>query len=162
MKHNYLKAQLVRCEDADLSQVLSWFSDARSVLYWGGPDLSFPLQLPRFKSESKFHKSHSYVLRSAEHLLAFGQLYNRLDRIHLGRLVVAPEHRGQGVGDELINCLIKQGRQLLGVEDASLFVLNDNLPAMSLYQRLGFVETPYPKPIPLENCIYMVRTALTD
>lgn len=162
MQASHHEAHLVSCDDADLSQVLSWFSDARSVLYWGGPDLSFPLQLSRFKSESKFHKSQSFVMCSGRQLLAFGQLYNRLDRIHLGRLVVAPEHRGQGVGQLLINRLIEQGRQLLGVEDASLFVLNDNVPAMKLYQRLGFIETPYPKPIPLDNCIYMIRTAQAE
>ena len=162
MPHNPDEARLLNCGDADLNQVLSWFSDARSVFYWGGPDLSFPLQTARFKRESKYHKSHSFVLRSADQLLAFGQLYNRLDRIHLGRLVVAPEHRGQGVGDVLISQLIEQGRQLLGLQDASLFVLNDNLPAMSLYQRLGFVETPYPKPIPLDKCIYMIKPAQTD
>lgn len=152
-------AGLVACDEADLARVLGWFSDARSVFYWGGPDLSYPLETARFKDESRFHKSHSYVLRNAAQLLAFGQLYNRLDRIHLGRLVVAPDHRGQGVGEVLINQLISQGRQLLGVAEASLFVLSDNAHAMKLYQRMGFVETPYPKPIPLANCLYMIKPA---
>jgi len=148
--------------DQQLKQVLSWFTTPRELLYWGGPDLTFPPEIQRFKTESRFAKSQSFVLCDGAQLLAFGQLYNRLNRIHLGRLVVAPEHRGRGVGEVLIRQLIEQGRQLLGLQDASLFVLSDNVPAMKLYQRLGFVKTLYPKPIPLENCLFMIKTDQSD
>jgi ribosomal protein S18 acetylase RimI-like enzyme len=148
---------LVSCNDPQLEQVLSWFSDAREVFYWGGPDISFPLELQCFKSQAKWHKNHSWVLLCGTETVAFGQIYLRLERCHLGRLVVAPEHRGKGLGAELIERLIQAGQELLGCSEASLFVLTDNQPAMHLYRRLGFTETTYPKPIPLANCCYMIR-----
>ncbi|MFC3194486.1 GNAT family N-acetyltransferase [Marinicella sediminis] len=152
-----MQRRLIVCNDEDLRQVFKWFTDAGEVLKWGGPDLTFPLELDRFKKESKHHKSQSFVLSSGSELLAFGQFYNRLERIHLGRLVVAPVFRGQRLGEHLIEALIDKGKVTLGLSDAALFVLSDNLPAMRLYRRLGFTEQPYPKPIPLANCIYMIR-----
>ncbi len=146
---------LSQCTDQDLVGVFRWFNSEKSVFYWGGPDLSYPLQIKRFKTESKFHKSHSYVLKEGRKLLAFGQFYNRLDHCHLGRLVVSPQCRGQGVGRHLINALVEEGQMVLNVSKTSLFVLADNKPAMKLYKKLGFKESPYPKKIPLDNCLYM-------
>ncbi|WP_223789586.1 GNAT family N-acetyltransferase [Marinicella meishanensis] len=147
----------VAATNADLQQVLGWFASARDLLYWGGPDLTFPPELNRFKQQSKYHKSHSHVLRLGHEVVAFGQFYNRLERCHLGRLAVSPKHRGQRLGEQLIEQLLRQGHQQLNLAEASLFVLNDNRPAMRLYRRMGFVERPYPKPIPLPNCVYMIR-----
>lgn len=149
--------QLVKCTNQDLIGVFRWFKSEQAVFYWAGPDITYPLQLKRFKTESKFSKSHSYVLKRDRQLLAFGQIYNRLNHCHLGRLVVSPKHRSQGVGKYLIEALILEGQQLLQLSNASLFVLADNKPAMHLYQKLGFVQAKYPKTIPLKNCLYMTR-----
>lgn len=154
--------KLTPCTDQDLVGVFRWFNSEKSVFYWGGPDLSYPLQIKRFKTESKFHKSHSYVLKQGRQLLAFGQFYNRLDHCHLGRLVVSPQFRGQGVGGHLINALIDEGTMVLNVSKTSLFVLADNNSAMKLYKKLGFTEAQYPKKIPLNNCLYMTYQEKMD
>jgi ribosomal protein S18 acetylase RimI-like enzyme len=49
-----------------------------------------------------------------------------------------PEHRGQGIGGELIRALIKECGELGAV--LKLQVLNTN-PAQRLYTRLGFIKT---------------------
>src|SRR5580765_8368868 len=49
-----------------------------------------------------------------------------------------PEHRGQGIGGELIRALIKECGELGAV--LKLQVLNAN-PAQRLYTRLGFIKT---------------------
>jgi ribosomal protein S18 acetylase RimI-like enzyme len=49
-----------------------------------------------------------------------------------------PEHRGQGIGGELIRALIKECGELGAV--LKLQVLNTN-PAKRLYTRLGFIKT---------------------
>jgi ribosomal protein S18 acetylase RimI-like enzyme len=49
-----------------------------------------------------------------------------------------PEHRGQGVGSELISALIEQCSQTGAV--LKLQVLQNN-PALRLYERLGFLRT---------------------
>ncbi len=151
------RPQLHPVSDADLQVVLSWFSSAKQVFYWGGPELSFPMTLVSFKQQSKFYKSHSYVLKADGQLLAFGQFYNRLGRCHLGRLVVAPEARGQGVGELLVKQLNQKGAEVLGLSSGSLFVLDDNEPAMRLYTKLGYKEAEYPKTIPIKSCLYLIK-----
>ncbi len=153
----FSKYQLHRVSDDDLNIVLSWFNNAREVFYWGGPDISYPMTLASFKQQSKFAKSHSYVLKSGDQIVAFGQFYNRLGRCHLGRLVVAPDSRGQGVGAHLIAHLNDEGKRLLGLNTGSLFVLEDNQPALRLYEKLGYQKTQYPTEIPIKSCLYMVK-----
>lgn len=154
--------QLIACTNQDLIGVFRWFNSEKSVFYWAGPGITYPLQIKRFKTDSKFEKSHSYVLKQGRTLLAFGQIYNRLEHCHLGRLVVSPTFRGQGVGRQLIETLLAQGQQKLGLSKASLFVLNDNKAAMQLYQKMNFMVTEYPETIPLENCLYMTRSEKPD
>ena len=153
---------LSKSTDQDLVSVFGWFNNQKAVFYWGGPDLSYPLQIKRFKTESKYEKSHSYVLKQGPQLLAFGQIYNRLDYCHLGRLVVSPKYRSQGYGSQLIEALLTEGQRLLGLHQASLFVLSDNNLAISLYKKIGFYEAQYPQKIPLKNCCYMKRLEKPD
>lgn len=153
---------LSACTDQDLVGVFRWFKSEKAVHYWAGPDITYPLQIKRFKTESKYNKSHSFVLKQGRKLLAFGQIYNRLDHCHLGRLVVAPECRGQGVGALLIDALAVKGTELLGLSKTSLFVLSDNHAAMSLYQNYGFKVVQYPQEIPLKNCLYMTYSVKAD
>jgi ribosomal protein S18 acetylase RimI-like enzyme len=160
--HDSMPLQLLPCTDQDLVGVFRWFNSEKAVLYWAGPGITFPLQIKRFKTDSKFEKSQSYVLKQGRNLLAFGQIYNRLGYCHLGRLVVSPSYRGQGVGRRLIAALLEEGQRVLGLSHGSLFVLSDNKAAMKLYQKMGFVEAEYPQTIPLENCIYLTRSEKPD
>lgn len=50
-------------------------------------------------------------------------------------IAVLPEHRGQGIGTELLTCLFSS---VYGHSSISLSVSEDN-PALRLYQRFGFV-----------------------
>ncbi|HTQ34656.1 MAG TPA: GNAT family N-acetyltransferase [Stellaceae bacterium] len=53
-------------------------------------------------------------------------------------MYVRPACRGAGVGRVLVEAIIAHARQ--HVELLQLFVVSDNLPARSLYARLGFTE----------------------
>jgi ribosomal protein S18 acetylase RimI-like enzyme len=94
---------------------------------------------------------------AADTALAFGQYYERLGCCHLGRLVVAPEQRGKGIGELLVTELIARGTLALGIARCSLFVLDYNTRARNLYRKLGFVEAQYPERLPLPDCLYLRR-----
>jgi ribosomal protein S18 acetylase RimI-like enzyme len=89
--------------------------------------------------------------------LAFGQYYLRLGNCHLGRLIVNPNFRGQGIASHLINQLSTLGRSDLRTDSCSLFVLGHNKSAIKVYTKLGFSMADYPEEIPLKNCFYMVQ-----
>lgn len=142
-------------EDAHISALMSWFPDAASVAVWS-PSNHFPFERERFIHESKLAELASFMLVDARNTpLAFGQYYNRLQCCHLGRIVVDPARRGQGLGRELILKLLAKGTRELGLQRCSLFVLESNTDARKLYSRIGFLETPYPETLPLPNCLYL-------
>lgn len=92
-------------------------------------------------------------------LAAFGQCYLRIDRCHFGRVGVAPQRRGRGLGSRLLAEMAAWGRRRFGPRELSLFVHHDNPDAHRLYLRLGFREVPYPDPSFMPEARYMVAGA---
>ena len=53
-------------------------------------------------------------------------------------IAVLPEHRGMGIGTQLLNQLLEASRNIFPA--ISLSVRSDNHPAIRLYRRAGFVQ----------------------
>jgi ribosomal protein S18 acetylase RimI-like enzyme len=60
---------------------------------------------------------------------------------HVGYLGMGllPEYRGKGIGSQLVEATIRKAREL-SFEKIELSVYASNVPAISLYRKLGFVE----------------------
>jgi len=135
----------ITASSACVPQLMQWFPTATSCHLWGGVDFRFPFTLESFIADCQIERLASYVLIDPlGYMSAFGQYYLRLDRCHLGRLVVAPSVRGCGLGTQLVRCLAQQGSRALGVSEISLFVAPANAGAESLYARLGLRREAYP------------------
>ncbi len=152
---------LTPATDDHVRALMAWFPDRRSCAIWGGHTFRYPFTESTFLADTRFRDLPSYVLVDAEaQPLAFGQYYRRAGRCHLGRLVVSPAHRGQGIGTQLIRGLVELGTRRLGLAECSLFVDPDNGPAIGLYERLGFVPAVYPDDDPdVRVYLYMVVAA---
>ncbi|WP_346838449.1 GNAT family N-acetyltransferase [Microbulbifer sp. SAOS-129_SWC] len=132
--------------EAQLPELMSWIGSRVQGQQWGGPTFRYPFDAETFAEDTRWRELPSFALQGAGgQLLAFGQYYERLQRCHLGRLIVAPEQRGRGWGSALITQLVARGCAELGVSECSLFVLKDNAPARALYRRLGFEYADYPE-----------------
>lgn len=59
------------------------------------------------------------------------------DEVHLGNIAVAPQMRGKGIADALLDDLIREGK-LRGSSYIVLEVRTSNDPAIRLYERYGF------------------------
>ncbi len=149
-------------EAAQLPDLMSWFSDRESCQVWGGPEFRFPFTEASFREDAKLDSLPSWVLVCDDGTLAgFGQCYLRVGRCHVGRLAIAPALRGRGFGGTLVRELCQWGRAEFGVESCSLFVMPTNVQARLLYERLGFIQAPYPEPSPeLQSFIYMVASQI--
>jgi len=144
--------------DLHIVELMSWFTTADELSSWSGPNFRFPFDLDSFKCDLKLDTLASFSLLSAKsELLGFGQYYYRLGKCHLGRLVINPCFRGQGIAAYLIQQLSSKGKAALGTHACSLFVLEHNDSAIKSYQKLGFTFQSYPEAISLENCLYMVK-----
>ncbi len=149
-------------DDAHLLKLMSWFPDRISCHTWGGVEFRFPFTEASFREDAKLSSLPSWALFHDHGALAgFGQFYLRVGRCHLGRLAIAPDSRGMGLGSTLVRELCRRGAAALGVASHSLFVIPENARALRLYQRLGFAPVPYPEPTPaLTGYIYMVASRL--
>ncbi len=80
-----------------------------------------------------------YVARSGtERVVAFCSLWLIVDEIHINNVAVLPAHRGRGVGYLLMSHVLREGARA-GARRATLEVRDSNVPALRLYERLGFV-----------------------
>ena len=151
-----MQPTLIKAEKQHLKIISNWFCDEKSLFSWAGPNFRYPFTEQSFLQDTQLDKLSSHVLVDRQSIiLAFGQYYNRLNCCHLGRLVVNPDFRAQGIGQQLINALVLTGTKALGLSRASLFVLEDNHPAVAAYKKYGFEVADYPEKIPIANCLYM-------
>ncbi len=128
---------------SDLQTVLTWITSPEDLKRWGGPLLTWPPQAEKTwqQIEAPAHKVFALFTDAGE-LAGFGQTLLREENgVHLGRIILSPALRGQGVGRMLMQNLIEKGRKLYHPKYFSLYVYSDNLPAVKLYRSMGFVVT---------------------
>jgi ribosomal protein S18 acetylase RimI-like enzyme len=154
--------QLQQPTKQHLLQVMEWVRSPKVFNIWAGPGFRFPFTAESFIEDLKLDELETRVLIDPQldldnQVQAFGQIYQRLNRTHLGRLVVNPHSQGKGIGTQLIKSLMALGDTLFDCDSYSLFVLHSNTRSKELYQRLGFEIAEYPEIMPLADCHYMVK-----
>ena len=145
--------------DADIDEIMTWFSDAHSVDIWGGPRFRYPFDRETFHEDCRWQEYSSHCLRDHGILTAFGQMGLRYGRAHLARLVVNPAMRGRGVGKKLMEALIREASLNPECSEVALFVYRDNEPAYQCYLASGFEVQTYPDDAPMRDvCYYLTRS----
>jgi [ribosomal protein S18]-alanine N-acetyltransferase len=84
-------------------------------------------------------ESSVIVARRERHVAAFAIMHFGDDVAHLNLLAVAPEHRRQGIGSQLMDWLTTTAIEA-GVFRINLEVRTQNEAARSFYERLGFAQ----------------------
>ncbi|MDG1750468.1 MAG: GNAT family N-acetyltransferase [Thalassotalea sp.] len=150
--------KLVTCTLLHLESLRTWCVNKKELEQWAGPNFRFPHSSKTFLEDIKLQELDSYALVNKNNeLIAFGQFYERLAHCHLGRLIVNPSFRGQGVAKSLIQELSIMAKKTLKLPALSLFVYANNTTAIALYKKLGFIEKDYPEEMPLKNCLYLTN-----
>ena len=67
------------------------------------------------------------------------------DSVHMGYIVLAPEVRGRGVGQQMVSMAVTYAVELLGMKRVTLKVFDCNPGAQHCYEKVGFREEEYRK-----------------
>ncbi|BDT67673.1 acetyltransferase [Comamonadaceae bacterium OS-1] len=128
----------------DFAAIASWIPDAAAALRWAGPRLPFPFSaadLPAWLALPGCGQSSYSLVDGAGQLCGFGQHWVvQPGAVHLGRIIIAPGARGQGVGRVLCQQLIAAALRATSATTVTLRVYKDNPVAVGLYASLGFTE----------------------
>ncbi|MFE2298652.1 GNAT family N-acetyltransferase [Streptomyces sp. NPDC059445] len=126
---------------ADAGVVAAWISGPAELANWAGPGFTWPLddmQLAAYVAEpgrwtwTGVGADGRLVGHASLRLAADGM------SARLGRVLVAPDARGQGYGSALLTLVLTFGFARLGLERVELGVFSHNDSAVRLYERLGF------------------------
>ncbi len=125
----------------DLGRVLGWVPDAEACRRWAGPNVSFPATPNGAWLEMAASPDNAFALLADTVPVGFGQLLAGDHRVvHMARLIVAPGHRGRGLGRRLCEALIATACDDFAARRLTLNVYADNHVAHALYRSLGFSE----------------------
>lgn len=130
--------QLRPPQAADFAALATWVPDAEACLRWAGPKLPFPFTAVDVEDIPGIC---SYVLSNgAGPALGFGQYWVLTpDAVHLGRIIISPQARSQGLGTVLLRQLTRQALAATGASSVTLRVYRDNTAALKLYAGSGFL-----------------------
>ena len=96
-----------------------------------------PWTVGMFRDEVRSDRSFFYVALLEDDLIGYAGFWQILDEAHITSVTVSKAYRGQGFGREQLNHLMAQGRAV-GVSTYTLEVRESNIPALRLYESMGF------------------------
>lgn len=82
--------------------------------------------------------AHYYVVLLDEKVIGYAGIWVILDESHITNLAVHPDYRRQGIGSMLLECLLREAKDL-GACRMTLEVRVSNTHAQELYLKYGFV-----------------------
>jgi len=144
-------------QDSDMVELSSWFSTKKEAQNWGGPLIRFPIIIEQLKEDISFNIHASYsLINNKNDVLGFIQVFDKYDFKHIGRVVINPHKRGEGLGLKLMEYLFQEYKKC--PKTYSLYVYKDNVTAKNLYEKLGFKISEDASTYGKNNdCFFMIK-----
>lgn len=113
--------------------------DVEAVSALNGTAFSMPWSPEDFKHLTEDANSLYYVAEEDGRIVASLGVTNVLSEGNINNVVVDEAYRGRGLATEIMELLFKEG-EVMGIVDYTLEVRVSNVPAIALYEKLGFVS----------------------
>ena len=91
-----------------------------------------------FKNELKNENSYYIIAKLENNIVGFGGIWKAVDDVHITNIVVRKKFRKLGIGNVILEHLIKIGRNIQDINSITLEVNSKNTPAINLYLKFGF------------------------
>ncbi len=137
---------IIQYQPAHFNFLSRWITSPELLFQFAGTTFSYPItenQLLNYQNENP--ERNFYIgLNTDNKAVAFGEIIPQKNNIpRLGRLLIGnPAERGKGFGTSFIRLLLAECQALFQTKTVELFVLEDNLPAIKCYQKIGFQFLP--------------------
>ncbi|HEX4009166.1 MAG TPA: GNAT family N-acetyltransferase [Solirubrobacteraceae bacterium] len=130
---------------ADCRRIAGWIASEDDLYQWSGPaDFSWPLTVDQLLGDLARAGGGRLLLAATAgegalvgHVKLAVAAHHRIG--HIGRVVVAPDQRGRGMGTALMRAVVALGFDELGLHRLQLGVYAFNTAAIACYQGAGFV-----------------------
>lgn len=132
-------------EPADCDRLLTWVDSSDALWQWSGArSFTWPLDREQLRSDLAARAGSGSLFAAIDergemvgHVLIDAQHYHGVG--HIGRVAIAPEHRGRGLGIALMRATVRHGFDELGLHRLQLTVYSFNAAAIAAYRAVGFV-----------------------
>lgn len=130
-------------KNADLDTIVGWVPDAAALYLFTGPRLTWPLSTEQLSEMETEQNLSAWVGASSRNgrLVGHFDLTQHGETFRIGRVIIDPAQRGQGLAATLVALAVAKG-QALGASRITLNVIAGNLPAIRTYERIGFRTSP--------------------
>jgi RimJ/RimL family protein N-acetyltransferase len=136
--------------EADTALLKSWVDSPAALRLWSGDAFSWPLdevQLTAYLAETRTSGRRSWTAWDGR-----GQAVGHVSlRVHiparrgrLGRVLIAPQARRGGLAVEMLRQVLEVASGEMALRQLELGVYGDNIAAVRLYERMGFVADDGP------------------
>lgn len=119
---------------------------------------SSPWNEDSIRAELENTCSEIYIAVENHRAVGYANIYSVLDEMDVVRVAVLPQFRRRGIANKILRHVLSENKGTVYLD-----VRESNMPAIRLYQSLGFVDTGVRKNYytnPTENAILMKRDGM--
>jgi [ribosomal protein S18]-alanine N-acetyltransferase len=119
-------------------------TDLEAILAIEQLSFQWPWGRISFEGELSCKNARNYVVKSANadntsQIVAYAFIHRVADELHILKIAVTPARRGHGVATWFLNSCFTMGNRQ-GANSVFLEVRPSNIPAVELYEKLGFMK----------------------
>jgi RimJ/RimL family protein N-acetyltransferase len=138
-------------ETSDFKQLIDWIGSPEFLLQWAGAEFEYPLdesQLEKYMENANNENSDRLVYKVVHKEtgdvighISLGKIDRRNNSGRIGKVLLGDESvRGQGIGQLMIEEIIKIAFDRLKLHRVSLGVYDFNKSAIACYEKAGFIK----------------------
>jgi RimJ/RimL family protein N-acetyltransferase len=131
--------------EADIDRLISWIPSPRVLSEWAASGFSHPFtrtQMEARMQEMAARGGRMFKVLDRDQSVVGHVELGSIDHVHrslrIGRVVVAPHHRGRGIGTALMRAALTVAFEQLQMHRVELSVFDFNRAAIACYERVGF------------------------
>lgn len=139
--------ELLPFTEGDIDRLLGWVTSEEEHFFWTASALAYPPTREAFqrlmrdsaeRGDRLFFKAVDPDSGNVMGHLELGAIdrHNRSTRI--GRVLLAPEARGRGLGEAIMRAGLAKAFDEMGMHRVDLWVFESNARAIACYERVGF------------------------